>query len=93
MIVSDQGKEFCNKLMNSMEKLLGFKHKVSAAYHPQTNGQTERAIETIKNRIQKTSEDSKDCVSISGHLVVLVPCSNLEIFCSSPFGLELSVIC
>ena len=36
-IVSDQGREFCNKLVDSLEELTGFKHKITSAYHPQSN--------------------------------------------------------
>ena len=45
---SDQGTEFCNAIVDNLEKMLGFKHKVSAAYHPQTNGLVERTVQTVK---------------------------------------------
>ena len=41
-IVSDQGTEFCNQLIDLLEKQTGFKHKVTSAYHPQSNGLDER---------------------------------------------------
>ena len=37
-IVSDQGREFCNQLVDLLEELTGFKHKINSAYHPQSNG-------------------------------------------------------
>lgn len=33
-IVSDQGREFCNKLVNSLEERTGFKRKINSAYYP-----------------------------------------------------------
>ncbi|CAM4720306.1 unnamed protein product [Leuciscus chuanchicus] len=38
-IITDQGKEFVNKLNSSIFSTLNIKHAVSSAYHPQTNGQ------------------------------------------------------
>ena len=38
---SDQGKEFCNELMEDLSKLLGFKRKQGTAFHPQSNAQVE----------------------------------------------------
>ena len=37
-IVTDQGREFCNQLVDELEKHTGFKHKITSAYHPQSNG-------------------------------------------------------
>ena len=41
-ILSDQGPQFASKFMEDLTKVLGTKRKLSTAYHPQTNGQTER---------------------------------------------------
>ena len=57
---SDQGTEFCNAIVDNLEKMLGFKHKVSAAYHPQTNGLVERTVQTVKQRIRKCVAEKKD---------------------------------
>ena len=32
-IISDQGRELCNKLVDSLEEWAGFKHKITSAYH------------------------------------------------------------
>ncbi|XP_027364478.1 uncharacterized protein LOC113871585, partial [Abrus precatorius] len=40
-IISDQGSHFCNRTMEVLLKKYGVVHKVSTAYHPQTNGQAE----------------------------------------------------
>lgn len=42
MIVSDRGPQFAAKVMQELCKLLGIKSKLSTAFHPQTDGQTER---------------------------------------------------
>ena len=46
VLQSDQGTEFCNSIVDNLELQLGFKHKISAAYHPQTNGLVERTVQT-----------------------------------------------
>ena len=47
MVLSDQGKEFCNKLFKELSQILQFKHKTTSAYHPQCNAQAEIANKTI----------------------------------------------
>ena len=56
-IVSGQGREFCNQLVNLLEELTGFKHRVSSAYHPQAN---ERMNQTLKFQLQKLVNDQMD---------------------------------
>ena len=41
-ILSDRGPQFASKFMEDFTKVLGTKRKLSTAYHPQTDGQTER---------------------------------------------------
>ena len=41
-ILSDRGPQFASKFMEEFTKALGTKRQLSMAYHPQTNGQTER---------------------------------------------------
>lgn len=50
---SDQGSEFCNKVVACILELCGIRHSVSSAYHPQTNGLTERYNQTLCNSLQK----------------------------------------
>jgi transposase InsO family protein len=40
-IVLDQGPQFISAFWNEFTKILGIKLKLSIAYHPQTDGQTE----------------------------------------------------
>jgi hypothetical protein len=53
-LISDQGKHFCNRSMEALMKKYGVNHKVSTAYHPQTNGQAELANREIKQILEKT---------------------------------------
>ena len=41
-ILSDRGPQFASKFMEDLTRVLGTKRKLSTAYHPQTDGQTER---------------------------------------------------
>ena len=49
----DQGREFCNKLVDNLCRRMGTKKSVSTAYHPQSNGLIERANQTIVTRLLK----------------------------------------
>lgn len=55
-----QGKEFCNQIMDRLEVLTGFKHRVTSAYHPQSNGLDERLNQTLKGSLQKLVNDMQD---------------------------------
>ena len=59
-IVSDQGREFCNQLVDLLEDLTGFKHKITSEYHPQSNGLDERFNQTLKAQLQKMVNDHQD---------------------------------
>jgi hypothetical protein len=47
-IVSDRGSEFTSHFWQSLGELLNIKSKMSTAYHPQTDGQTERTNQTLE---------------------------------------------
>ncbi|GJU16684.1 reverse transcriptase domain-containing protein [Tanacetum coccineum] len=52
-LISDRGTHFCNSQLEKALQKYGVTHKLSTAYHPQTNGQTEvtnRAIKCILER-------------------------------------------
>uniref|UniRef100_A0A672G6V4 Gypsy retrotransposon integrase-like protein 1 n=1 Tax=Salarias fasciatus TaxID=181472 RepID=A0A672G6V4_SALFA len=59
-IITDQGKEFVNKLNDSIFTTLNIKHAVSSAYHPQTNGQDERTNQNIKRTLRKYVNQNHD---------------------------------
>jgi len=46
-ILSNRGPQFVSKFMEEFTKALGTKRQLSTAYHPQTDGQTERINQEI----------------------------------------------
>src|SRR5271154_7056416 len=51
-IVSDRGKLFVSKFWASLCKLLGIKSNLSTAYHPETDGQTERVNQVLEQYLR-----------------------------------------
>lgn len=51
-IVSDRGTTFASNFWQALMALLGVKHKLSTAYHPQTNGQTERLNQILEQYLR-----------------------------------------
>ncbi|XP_027166325.1 uncharacterized protein LOC113766318 [Coffea eugenioides] len=58
-IISDEGKHFCNKQLDSLLFKYGCRHKTSLPYHPQANGQAELANREIKLILEKTVNKSR----------------------------------
>ena len=52
-VISDEGSLFCKKLFASLLAKYGVKHRVSLAYHPQSNGQAEVSNKEIKKNLRK----------------------------------------
>ena len=50
----NEGSHFCNKLFASLLTKYGVKHRVTLAYHPQSNGQAEVSNIEIKKILKKT---------------------------------------
>ena len=47
VLLSDNGTEFCDKVVKELCDLSGIERMVTAAYHPQTNGLVERLNGTL----------------------------------------------
>ncbi|KAK8690793.1 hypothetical protein V6N13_074319 [Hibiscus sabdariffa] len=52
-IISDEGRHFDNRSIAVALRKLGITHKLSTAYHPQTNGQAEVSNREIKSILEK----------------------------------------
>ncbi|GJX95390.1 putative reverse transcriptase domain-containing protein [Tanacetum coccineum] len=50
-IISDRDSKFTSHLWKSLNKALGTQLDMSTAYHPQTNGQSERTIQTLEDML------------------------------------------
>jgi len=59
-LLSDQGKEFVNKVVTHMSELSGTVRQITSGYHPQTNGLCERTNGVIMSVIKKFSDKDKE---------------------------------
>ncbi len=57
---SDQGREFVNSMFKELIDAAGGSHRISTAYHPQTNGLVERFNQTIQNMLLKACSAEQD---------------------------------
>ncbi|GJR31010.1 reverse transcriptase domain-containing protein [Tanacetum coccineum] len=53
-LISDQGTHFCNSQLEKALQKYGVTHKLSIAYHPQTNGQTQVTNRVIKHILERS---------------------------------------
>ena len=60
IVMSDQGREFVNKVNQKLFELCGTDHRISSAYHPQTNGLDERMDQTLKPTLVKFVNDNQN---------------------------------
>ncbi|GKD76107.1 putative reverse transcriptase domain-containing protein [Tanacetum coccineum] len=51
-IISDRDARFTSRLWQTFQKALGTRLDMSAAYHPQTDGQSERTIQTLEDMLR-----------------------------------------
>ena len=51
-IVSDRDPRFTSRFWESLNRALGTKLRLSSAYHPQTDGQTERTIQSLEDLLR-----------------------------------------
>ena len=51
-IISDMDAKFSGEFWESLCKALGIKRRMSTAYHPQTDGQTERSNEVLEGYLR-----------------------------------------
>jgi len=51
-IISDRGPQFAAGLIQELNEMLGIKSKLSMAFHPQTDGQTERVNQELEQYLR-----------------------------------------
>lgn len=66
-IISDRGTQFAAEIFQQWCKLLGIESSMSTAYHPQTDGQTERVNQTLEQYLRCYIDELQDDWNI--HLV------------------------
>lgn len=59
VLISDQGKELCNKANDKMHEMWGVQHRMTSAYHPQANGLQERGNQTMQRWLMKVCTEQK----------------------------------
>ncbi len=57
-IVSDQGPEFVNDVIDGFCKGMGIPHKLTAVYNPRTNGKVERLNQTLISSLRCMAEEN-----------------------------------
>ncbi|RDX87062.1 Gag-Pol polyprotein, partial [Mucuna pruriens] len=60
VLISDQGSHFYNHTMATLLEKYGVVHRVTTAYHPQTNDQVEVFNKEIKKLLQKMANPSRN---------------------------------
>jgi hypothetical protein len=71
-VVTDQGKEWLGEFHQLLE-LNRIDHRTTSPYHPQANGLTERAVQTVKRALSKFCAQAQDATvwDLHMHYVVL----------------------
>ncbi|GJZ59958.1 putative reverse transcriptase domain-containing protein [Tanacetum coccineum] len=56
-IISDRDSQFTSRFWQTLQKALGTRLDMSTAYHPQTDGQSERTIQTLEDMLKACAID------------------------------------
>ena len=60
IVISDQGREFVNLVNKNLFKRFKAEHRISTAYHPQTNGLVERFNQTLQRSLVKVANKDQN---------------------------------
>lgn len=55
-LISDNGPQFSSSTFSDFATSYGFKHVTSSPKHPRSNGEAERAVQTVKNLLKKAQD-------------------------------------
>ena len=55
-VISDNGPQYSSEAFAQFAQYYGFEHVTSSPYFPQSNGEAERAVQTIKNLMKKKDD-------------------------------------
>ena len=56
VVISDNGPQYTSDAYSAFSEKYGFRHITSNPYHPQGNGEAERAVQTIKRLLKKSGD-------------------------------------
>jgi hypothetical protein len=88
IIQTDRGTNFTSDLFQEMTKMLGIRHNISTAYHPQSQGVVERSHATLTDCLAMyVGSDQKDWDRMISHCVFAINTSVNETTKYSPFFL------
>ena len=60
-ITSDRGPQFASKFLKELNQKLNIKLRLSTSYHPQTDGLSERVVQTLKQYLRIYCHDRQHC--------------------------------
>ena len=60
LVISDQGTEYCNALLDTVHKELGISRIHTSSYHPQSNGKTEIFHRCMNDMIRKNISEGEN---------------------------------
>lgn len=61
ILISDNGPQFVSTEFENFLKMNGIRHTCSAPYHPQTNGEAEHFVQTLKQSLRMANMTSVVC--------------------------------
>jgi len=64
VIITDQGRDFCNAINDELMERAHCKHRITSSYHPQSNGLVERQNRTTTNFLLKNMDCQDDWVDM-----------------------------
>lgn len=60
IVISDQGREFVNRVKDKLLSMTGTEHRVTSAYHPQSNGLTESFNQMLQTTLVKVVNETQN---------------------------------